>query len=48
VTAATLRMHAPEFRPKVDVEALGVKDTYNIYGAVNIKGTFAKCPLAAT
>jgi IPT/TIG domain len=33
---------------EVNVEALRVKDTYNIYGPVNIKGTFAKCPLAAT
>jgi hypothetical protein len=33
---------------EVNAEALGIKDTYNIYGPVNIKGTFVKCPLAAT
>jgi hypothetical protein len=33
---------------EVNVQALGIKDTYNVYGPVNIEGTFAKCPLAAT
>lgn len=33
---------------EVNVEAVKIKNTYNVYGPVNIKGTFAKCPLAAT
>jgi hypothetical protein len=33
---------------EVNVQALGIKDIYNVYGPVNITGAFAKCPLAAT
>ena len=33
---------------QAEVEALTIRKTYNLYGPVNLPGTFAKCPLAAS
>jgi IPT/TIG domain len=33
---------------EVDVPALGFDNTYNLYGPLNMSGTFAECPLTAS